>query len=359
MQRPPRTGLGLLMWGLTLLVITTFLAPMAQCLGNQQGDLLARRHTQMGLTSTATINPVLTSVARKFMQDMGTFVGARLAPYFYTNEKSSDYYVTTAEDEVSVPTLKAMAPGQAYGRSLMHLSDDTYNCKKYGHEVPVPVEDKKRYASAFDASRAALLRNLRIIRINHEKRVKAAATAGTVPNSSPTNKWDNYTTSTPHLDVDVAKEAIYDAVGMDPNLMIIPRQVWRKLKYHTKLLELFGSANKQVLTLDMLKQVFEIDDIIIAGGLINSAADGQALAVEKIWSDSVILAHANASQDLQAMNFLRTFVWTAVDGGGEGGTSVLTYSENNTNTEVNQIRHYTDEKLVGSAAGYHLSDVLS
>lgn len=337
--------------------------PVVKGLGYKldKSDRLLDKHLCKGLVSTATINPVLTSRAVKFMQDAGKFVGTRLAPYFFTAEKSADYYVTSTSDQVSVPVLKAMSPGAVYGRTYMRLSDDTYNCKKYGHELPVADEERKRYAKSFDADKSAVDRDLNIIRINHELRVKNSATGAGVSSSVPAVKWDDYANalSVPHTNVEVAREIIYDKTGMDPNVMVLPRQVFNKLKYHPALRALLGDTNViKKLTIEQLATIFEIPEILVPGGLINGAADGQAMTISKIWSDSVVLAHVNTSQDLQALNFLRTFVWTGMDGGGDRGTLVKSYREENADQTVHQIKHFTDEKIVGVEAGYHLSDVL-
>ncbi|MBK1884867.1 hypothetical protein JIN85_20840, partial [Luteolibacter pohnpeiensis] len=61
----------------------------------------------------------------------------------------------------------------------------------------------------------------------------------------------------------------------------------------------------------------------------------------------------------KSLNFARTYNWTALEGSGSGGISVLTYDENEIDSRVVRSRQFTDEKVVADGAGYYFSNVLA
>lgn len=308
------------------------------------------------MNSTATANPVLTQTAVKFALNAKEFVGLSLFPVFMAGEQAAPYYVFDAENFLNVPKNIQRAPGSAYSRSSMKLSDDSYSCKNYGHEEPVDDTEKAKYASALDADKSASARATGIVMLNHELRCHAKATGADVPTSSPTTKWGD-PAANPIGDVDAAKEVIHDSCGLDANVMVISRTVFNILKERTDILEKIKYTQAGVITADLLAAVFGVDEVRVAGALTNTAAEGQAAVASKIWGESVVLAHVSKAQDLKAPNFGRTFNWAKMS--GPKGIQIKSYREDKIDSDVHRACQHTDEKLVGAACGYHLSSVLS
>lgn len=65
-----------------------------------------------------------------------------------------------------------------------------------------------------------------------------------------------------------------------------------------------------MITEQILAAVFGVSEVLVAGGLVNTAAEGLSLNPASIWGDTVILAHVESAQDLSAPNFGRTFAWS-------------------------------------------------
>lgn len=309
------------------------------------------------MKGSSYLNPVLTGIAVKYM-NASPSVGRALFPVFNTGERAASYYVLDSSNWLNVPSDIRHAPGALFKRSETVLSTDTFNAKDYGIEELIPNEEIALYGSVFNAQRVASERATNIVAVNHELRVKALATGGSVPNSSPSTKWDQ-ANSNPIKDVKMAREAIWAATGLVPNKIVIPRAVMVVLEEHPAITAKYAYTDGSILTQQMIAKALGVDEIIVAGSQINTANEGQAATISQIWSDSVVLAVVNNSQDLKAVNFGRTFNWTSPEGSSASGIGVYQYREDNRDAQVVRARQYTDEKLVGSTAGYHLSDVLS
>lgn len=309
------------------------------------------------MKSTATANPILTGHAVQFLQNASEFVGRQLFPVFNTQEQSGDYYVFDRENWLNIPTEIRRAPGTQYKRSLMTLSDDSFATKNYGIEEPVDDSEYAKYASRLDADKAAVNRAMHIVLWNHEIRVHTAAT-GISNTSSPSTKWDA-AGGDPIGDVDAAREVIHDGCGMDPNVMVIGRNVFNVLKELDVILQKIKYVQRGIVTADLLAPIFKVDRVIVAGAVRNTAAEGQALSVAKLWDEEVVLAHVNGAQDLKVPNFGRTFSWSAREGSGRGGIQVVSYREETIESNVHRAKQFTDEKLVGEECGYYLSNTLA
>jgi hypothetical protein len=313
----------------------------------------------MPTTANVSANPVLTATLNNYLVNAEGFVGRRVAPFFLTPEQSAQYYVFDRTNMLSSPSLKGRAPSTPFPRTALKLSDDTYRTIDRGLECPVDDGQRKKYAKAFDADAAAIRKIRNDVLINHEQRVVAAATVSAVANHTPTKRWDEYTetASDPVADVDTGKNAIFNATGMEANLLVIPRAVFYKLKEHPKILDKIKYSQRGVVTREILAEVFGVDEILVPGLVTNSAAEGQTPVPAGLWGKIGFLCHAENVQSLDAPNFMRTFVWTAET--GADGVLVESYREDTIKSDVHRAQHWTDEKRVGLELGYQIKAVIA
>ena len=308
------------------------------------------------MQNSATANPLLSGVFTKFMRDEAGFVAEAVAPTFNTALQSARYYVMDKDNQLLIPTDIERAPGAPHKRVSMKLSDDNFFCKNYGISFPVADEDRIRYSIALNADTAAIKRIVDIIKVNRELRVKAKITnPAVISNSSPAVKW-NDTGCNPRTDADVAKESVRKGCGARVNTMIISETVRLNLSQNKEIRKAFQLAISGNVTIDMLKAYFEIQTILVAGTVLATSAEGQTITADDIWSDDVVFAHVEPGQDLMSTNLCRSFNWQPI-GSIEG--NVETWRDADSKSDVHQVDHATDEKIVCAPAGYLLTDVLA
>lgn len=308
------------------------------------------------MQNSASANPVLTGHYQQFMRDEAGFVAEALAPTFNSGLQSADYYVFNKENQLLIPRKIGRAPGAPHAEVGMKISDANYFCKNYGLKIPVPDEDRKKYASFLDADVAAAKRLADIIKVNRELRVKALVTnTATVPNASPAIKW-NVANSRPKDDVNAAKEAVRKGIGLRVNTMVMSESVRLVLELHEEIKKMFQLTIDGVLTVQMLQVYFGIPNIRIAGTVLATSEEGAAITADDVWSDQVVLAHVEPGQDLMLPNFARSFNWTEV-GSMEG--QVGSWRDDDRKSMMHAVDHSTDEKLTSADGGYLLDDVLA
>ncbi len=223
------------------------------------------------------------------------------------------------------------------------------------------------YADYFDVEVICALRARSAVMINAEQRVADAVFntttwSGGALTTAVTNEWDDAPNATPITDVEAAVQKVYDGSGLWANALVINRKVFRNLRNCDQVIERInssgaGSPSKPSdVTEAMLAAVFDLPNIIVAGGSKNTAKEGQAATPGQIWSGeyAMVCVVAN-SNDMRQPCIGRTFHWSA-DGSSITGT-VETYRDETIRGDVVRIRHDVDELLLYAQAGHLLSNI--
>lgn len=303
------------------------------------------------------LNPVLTGIATRFMAAQPS-AGLKIAPVLSTQLHASAYYIYDNSNFTDVPLDIQRAPSSRFKRLQSKLSDDTFLCKDYGIEEPIDKMQIQMFASVFAADQSAMERAVNVVLVNHEIRVRTLARAVT-QTSSPSVKWNAASATTIVADIEAGKAAIRAKIGVLPNLLTLPYDTFVALRQAPELKAYYSYVQGGLLTLDNLKSVLGVEEIVVSGTIINGANEGQAAALADIWTDEAFLSYSRPSNDLKALNFARTFNWTAASGSGPSGVSTFTYDQDEIDSRIVRARQYTDEKVIASGAGYYFSNVLA
>lgn len=302
------------------------------------------------------LNPLLTGIASRFMATLPT-AGLRIAPVLPTQIHAAQYYIYDASNHYNVPTDIQRAPSSPFKRLTSKLSNDTFVCKDFGIEEPIDKMQLEMFASIFAADRSGMDRAVSVVLINHELRVRTLARAVT-QTSSPTVKWNAASGTTIVADIELAKAVIRSQIGVIPNLLTLPYDVFVALRQAPELRGYYTNTDG-LITIEQMKVIFGVQDIVVSGTIINGANEGQTAALADIWTDEAFLSYSVQSADVKALNFARTFNWTAPQGSGPAGVSTFTYDENEIDSRIVRARQFTDEKVVAAGAGYYFSNVLA
>jgi hypothetical protein len=328
------------------------------------------------MQTTATLNPILTTIANQFMSDPKGFVAAEIFPEFDAPTQSGLYYMFAPGDIVNVPKLNPRAPGAPYQRLQTKISNDNYACENYGLEAPAPDEERKKYASYFDLDKLKTNRIVDTIRINRELRVASLVQGAGVTTAAIAIPW-NDPSSNPKGDVDAAKETIRRASGMRGASLklVISEPTFLTLQYHPKLVDLFKFTTPGLLNEDKLASYLGIAEVVVAYNIQATNNEGQAFTAADIWGNMALLCAVNAEQDLEVPTFGRTFKWTAFQtdvsvntggtgpamtaaGGGPDLMQIFTYRDETVKSDVHRADQYLTEKLVAPGAGFLLTGCL-
>lgn len=308
-----------------------------------------------------TLRPDLAQAFQQFDLEMDQrgFIATRVLPIMEV-AKASGFYGVIPAAQILANRDTLRAPGAGYARGEFKFTKDTYVCDEHGAEEPIDRREAEMYREFFDAELVSAARAFDAVLRNAEKRVAAAIfNATTWTPTAITNEWDDLANATPITDILTAKNAMWAASGIWPNALIINRLVFNNLREVASIvdrLKYSGIDDPKNITAQMLAQLFDLEELIVAGSAKNTAAEGQTLAVAPIWSNEyAMLCRVARTNDMREVCIGRTMHW-AEDGSMAGGT-VETYYEPQTRGDVVRVRHDVDEKVTYALAGHLLSNI--
>lgn len=316
--------------------------------------------------SLATLRPDLAGSFEEFdlLSNQLGFVGLSAFPVFETAQATGTFgRITDAELLKTQNTLRA--PGSPYSRSKTRFQTDTFVTRDHGHEEPVDDNEAKMYAEYFDAEMVAARRARHAVLLNHERRVIDLITdtgvwTGAALTTAVSNPWTSIGSGTPVANVSAANAAVYAGIGQPANAVIMSWNRFNACRNTEEFLERVKysgtDARNRNITRDVMAQVFGVDFVFVAGGVRNTADEGQNAVKASMWPDArVMVCRVATTEDIRETCIGRTFHW-GEDGSQIGGV-LESYRDETVRGDVIRCRMQTDEKRLYVAAGHLLTSV--
>lgn len=167
---------------------------------------------------------------------------------------------------------------------------------------------------------------------------------------SGTSCFDN-DASDPQGVIDDAKDAVSAKIAQDPNTMIIGQAAWKALKHHKQLKDLISDNQNKLVTLNLLKEIFEVENIYI-GKSIFSNTEGN---FERIWKANIVLAYV-PNLGASRTEYDPSFAYTVRK---KDALQIDEYTKEGNKVKYIRATDIYTPFLVGPEAGYLISNVLS
>lgn len=304
----------------------------------------------MGRLEELRINAYLSEVARGYGNN--AFVAENLFPTIYSEKEKIDIFEFNKEAFNIYDTERAI---RANSNVISPQGFKKYTTTLTEHDLSYPID----YREEQEAEKVKL--QLHATNVVTEglklKLEKQCADLAQDPNNYPTenklilsgSSCFNWKSSDPQGVVDDAKDAVSSKIAQDPNTMIIGQDAWRTLKRHPKLKELISNNQNKLLTLNFLKEIFEIENIFI----------GKSIFVDKdnkfvrIWKDNIILAYVPKLGSSRT-EYDPSYAYTVRK---KDALNIDEYQKEGNKVKYIRATDIYDPFLVGAEAGYLISGV--
>lgn len=319
-------------------------------------------------TSLATLRPELGSLMEFDLEaNRAGFIANRVAPVMEVAKASGQYGVIPIEQLLQAAIDTKRAPGAPYPRNKFTFTYSSYACEEHGAEEVVDDKEAALYSDYLDAELISAQRALNAVLQNREIRwastvFNASTWTGSSLTTAVSNEWDDSANATPIVDVKAAKMKIYMGCGVEPNALIIPYSVYQNLRVCAEIKDALESGGAGIPT-DLsaigpaeLARALDIQQVIVAKCLKNTANEASAISLSEIWSgEYAMVARVATSSDMREPCIARTFHWGA-DGSTVGGT-VESYRDEVVRGDIIRVRHDVDEIVMYKEAGHLLSNI--
>jgi hypothetical protein len=258
------------------------------------------------------LSPELIAVAVAYKNPMG--IADRVLPRVPVGLQTFKYNTWPLAETLAIPN-------DAVGRKSMpnqvdlYATETTASTEDHGLDDYIPQADIDNANGKYDPKARAVVQIEDYIQINREKRVADLVfTAANYPAAnkvtlSGTSQWSD-AASTPIANIMTG----IDACLMRPNVMVIGRAAYTKLAQHADILKAVNrsSGDKGVAARQAIADMFELEEVLVGEGQMNTAVKGQTAVIARIWGKHALLFYRNLVADTQGG---LTFGLTAEFGG--------------------------------------------
>ena len=271
-------------------------------------------------TAPFPIDPALTGIAIAYKNT--SLIADQVLPRVQVSTKEFKYQEYAKGQRFTVPETLVGRKGQPNEAEFGSTEESSF-VRDYGLDDVIPNDDITQAAAAGNGYNPVghateVLTDL--ILLDREKRTADLVfddtqyASGYKATLSGTSQWSDYTNSTPR---DVILAAL-DVPIMRPNIMVIGRAAWTKLRQHPQLVSslLRNEGQQGTITREGLAQLLEIDEVIIGEGWVNTAKPGQTASMTRVWGKHAAFIYRNKLANTQRG---ATFGFTAQYGGRIAG----------------------------------------
>lgn len=302
----------------------------------------------MPLIGSVHVSAALSNVAIKFKNP--ALVADQVAPVIPVVKESDKYYVFQREELRNMNSLRAA--GAEANEVDWDVTSATYSAEEYALRHLLP---ERIVANADAPIRPRITTTEKLtqwILLGYEKRVQAIAqnTANVGGNAAATAAWDAASGQDPEADVDAAKTAVRQNAGVNPNAIMMSDTSWKALRRWLKSQSTNLTYREWVEIGIPPARIWDLD-LIVAGGVENTANEGQADSISDIWNDNVLVFYRTMTPAIDSLSFMYTFRARAF--------RTRTWRNEEREGEYIESSFIQDEKLVASAAGYLITNTIA
>lgn len=306
------------------------------------------------------------------------FIGHRVLPPIPVAKNASSFAKIPIKALLSPIESTKRASKAGYKRSDFTCDQDSYAVEDHGVEEELDDETLDLYRDVIRAEAIHSQRAINRVAQAYENDVAAAVFntttwTGATLSTAVGTPWSTIASADPVADIDAAIEKVKGNCGRKPNTLILTDLAFRKITRCASITDKikysgFSDPTKDPAFIQALKDLLQLDEILTGSAFKNTAGDGAAASLSRLWDSTKAMVCCTARQgnmDLESPDpcIGRTIVWEAgsvtLPGGPDGalGMIVEEYREESRRGSALRARNHRQVKILHAAAGHLLTNV--
>lgn len=310
------------------------------------------------------VNRPLTNISIAFIQKSTDYVADKVFPQVPVMKQGDRYFVYTKDywfrtgAQKRAPGTESAGGGFALDNTPSYFADvwafhqDVDDQTRGNADQPLNLD---RDATLFVTQQLLLRRELQFF----SKYIKTGVWTGDPAGDFvPAIKWGN-AGADPMNDIDTEKAVIRTQCGFLTNTLVVTEDVFFALRNNAAVLDRIKYTQRGVVTKEILAALFDVENFLVAAGVINTAAQGATAAMQYIASNSGLLVYANPTPSLMQPSGGYIFSWVGYFGAGASGNRIKTFREERIASDRVEGEMSFDMKVVAPEMGVYLKNLLS
>lgn len=305
------------------------------------------------LKTLRQIDPVLTELAQGYRQ--AELIAEQIAPQVFVDKEGIQ---VPTYGKGAVLTYKTdRAPRAA--SNVIELDRAAFMpVVLEEHDLAAGVDYREQAESMFDERAKASRRVAQGVQLRQEIETanlvqsSAAYAAGLTQDLSKTKQWSD-DAADPVADIAAARAQVRRACGMVPNVLVLGATVYDRLVLHPAIKAYLAGTERKILTADILKNLFEVDDIIVGRAV---AANSDKSATTDVWGKFAALMVRPTLQAAGNDDGVQSFAYTFRR---RGMPLIDRYPSEGGKMEYVRYTDIRKPAVVGGACGYLFDKALA
>jgi hypothetical protein len=274
----------------------------------------------MSMNFPFPIQQELTAIALAYRNEQ--FIADQVLPRTPVGSREFKWQQFSRDEMFTVPQTQVGRKGepnevQFSGTEVAGFVND------YGLDDVVPNDDISSAPAGYDPIGRAVEGITELIQLDREIRTaNLVFNQNTYPAAnrttlSGTSQWSDFANSDPYTAIMTA----FDGMLMRPNVLVLGRAVWSRLRVHPRVTAALApssngnsastNANGRPATTQALAELLEVDRIIVGQSWVNAAKPGQPASMQRVWGRHVAGLHINPAASIRgnAITFGMTAEW--------------------------------------------------
>lgn len=316
------------------------------------------------------IDRYLTNYSVMFVQDRMNFISQRAASSIGVVKQTDKYVVYDRgyfwRDDAAPRPLGGRPQQVGY-----KIADQVYSCVEYALEHMVDDRQRDNADDPINLDQAAtiLLTQKNMIKQDRvwcqrffQPGIWAADYQG-VGSSPGSDQFLQFTdpASDPIATIDAAKDEINRATGFMPNTLVLGAKVKRILRTHPDISDRIKYTQRGIADDAILASLFEVENVVTARSVYNSAAEGAVDAFEYIADETAMwLGYIEPNPSINSPTAIARFNWTSLVPGAtnELGGVIERGRDDRAHSDWFQARMAWDMRQVSADLGVFFNDVV-
>lgn len=278
-------------------------------------------------------------------------------------DKQSNYFFVWSKADMWRRQGEKRAPGAAFPRIGVRLSNDTYKCVQAAIEYPIPDEIRANQDAAVDIEFTAAM--TLVDQLNLEKDLDFAAdffaTTSGWASGTVSTAWDNVSSGTPVTNISAGARDIRRALGASSqheivglggtkilNALLTSDQVRDRTKYVT--------AQTQAAIEASLAGVCGLDRLVISSREYNTAKARATASYSAVFDNDFLIVAVPRNPGINVPAAGYSFAWNE---GGRGDMYMEMYRDEDNKQDVVRALCYYDQKQTSTDLGVFFSNAVT
>lgn len=283
------------------------------------------------------IDKALTNISVQYLQDPANYIAGQVFPMVPVKKQSDRYFVYLRDDWFR-DEAEERAPGtESAGGDYEIDNSPTYFCRKFAYHKDVVEEDRANADDPLTPDEDAVSFVTDKLLLNKENKwaktffkegvwafdYEGMASGGT---GGEFIYWDDYANSNPIENVTTFSTEQSERTGKRPNTIVMGRRAYDALKNHPDFLDRVKYTQKGVVTTDLIAEMFDVERVLVANAIQNTAERGKTADMSFIMGNHVLLCYTTNAPKLKTATAGYTFVWTGLMGANAFGGRINRFS---------------------------------